>query len=225
MNRFVLAGVAVVALSGAAAAADLIVDPPAEVVTSSSYDWSGFYLGVIGGGGAGVIELAPGGGFFPPSIDNSGVLLGVTAGVNQQWDNLVLGLEADGAWTNISGSDELFGTGIIVTTTIPALATLRARAGVAVDRALLYATGGLAVGAVRLSDDYTGAADDETQMALGWTVGVGAEIAVTDDISLKAEYAYTDLGAVDFADVPFGRPATTATTTLHTVKVGANFHF
>lgn len=62
-------------------------------------------------------------------------------------------------------------------------------------------------------------------MALGWTLGAGIEVAVTDNISVKAEYAYIDLGSVDFAASPSGRSPTTAATKLHTVKVGANFHF
>lgn len=135
MNRFVLAGIAVIALSGGATAADLIVDPPAQVVTTSNYDWSGFYAGVMGGGGAGVVET-PGlwtTTFGPPSFDVSGVLLGVTAGINQQWDNFVLGLEGDAAWTNIGATDSVAPGNPVVTVAVPALATLRVRGGVAVD--------------------------------------------------------------------------------------------
>ena len=223
MNRFAAAGLAVFALTGTASAADLIVDPPVPVIASSNYDWSGFYLGVMGGYGLGVSD-APAV-WAPFTINDSGLLLGVTAGVNQQFDNLVLGLEADAAWTNIGGSVFEPGNGITFTTTIQALASLRARAGFAVDQALLFATGGLAGSVTQLGNDYSNTT--AAAASFGWTAGLGAEFAVTDSISLKAEYAYIDLGTATFdADALFvGSPATTVATVLHTVKVGANAHF
>ncbi len=57
MKRMLLAGVGLIALIGAAAGADL---PPAQqnyykapAVVPPPYTWSGFYLGINGGGGLG----------------------------------------------------------------------------------------------------------------------------------------------------------------------------
>ena len=57
MKRLFLAGVALTALAGAAAAADLPPGPApyykAPVYAPPAYNWTGFYLGVNGGGGFG----------------------------------------------------------------------------------------------------------------------------------------------------------------------------
>lgn len=57
MKRLFLAGVGLLALAGAAAAADLPPGPgpyyKAPAYLPPVYNWSGFYLGVNGGGGFG----------------------------------------------------------------------------------------------------------------------------------------------------------------------------
>src|SRR5690606_3376964 len=80
------------------------------------------------------------------------------------------------------------------------LATLRGRVGVAYDRTLLYATGGLAWGkdlgfannvlAIPPAVDRASGSSTRT----GWVAGGGLEHAVTDNLSFKAEYLYMDLG-------------------------------
>ena len=60
MKRVFLASVALMALTGAAAAADL---PPAPApyykapYAAPYYNWTGFYLGVNGGGGFGTLDV------------------------------------------------------------------------------------------------------------------------------------------------------------------------
>ena len=86
------------------------------------------------------------------------------------------------------------------------LATARARAGYLVNpTAFLYLTGGLAVGEVRSDASYTGLVDqgiptlvsvsaDSRETQVGYAVGGGAEAALTDRLSVRAEYLYVDLG-------------------------------
>src|SRR6185312_12047858 len=85
------------------------------------------------------------------------------------------------------------------------LVTLRPRLGYAFDRLLLYATGGLAIANQKFSQSIvqlntpfveTGAV---SRTSTGWTAGAGAEYALDNRWSLKAEYLYVDLGSVSFS--------------------------
>jgi outer membrane immunogenic protein len=61
---------------------------------------------------------------------------------------------------------------------------------------------------------------------VGWTAGLGAEMKVTDNISIKAEYDYVDLGT---RTAPAGTVATTEDTDISVAfsaaRFGLNFHF
>lgn len=206
-------------------AADLIIADDVGVAPASS-DWSGFYAGVFGGYAAGTAtaESALG----TTEIDGSGGLLGVTLGGNAQFDGFVLGLEGDIAWAGIEGDAACTGApGYTCGGTVDWMGSLRARAGIAVDQVLLYATAGAALAGVTATVTPVGAFTGEfSDTFIGWTAGVGAEVKVTDDISVKAEYAYVDLGT---KTAPAGTLSTLNATDLspafHTVKLGVNFAF
>src|SRR5215470_3767405 len=96
----VLLACGALALAGATNAADL---PPRYPVTRAPiyaplYNWSGFYLGVNGGGALGSSTWDSTGDF-----DLSGGLWGLTAGYNWQAGAFVFGIEGDVDWTNIKG--------------------------------------------------------------------------------------------------------------------------
>lgn len=94
--------------------------------------------------------------------------------------------------------------------------TLRGRAGFAMDRALIYATGGAVYGGGTYKELITPAHDSYAR--LGWTVGGGVEYAVTDSLSIKAEYLYANFGR-------FKVGGTHATPDFHSVRLGVNFRF
>ena len=77
--------------------------------------------------------------------------------------------------------------------------SVRGRVGIAVDRALFFATGGVAFG--QFIDHYSAFAGplsintDATHQRIGYTVGGGVEYAVTTNWSLRAEYRYSDYGS------------------------------
>jgi outer membrane immunogenic protein len=194
-------------LTGTASAADLYVPAPEEAIVTASRDWTGFYIGVH----AGYADFdAAHNGDDSDLATLNGWLGGIQAGYNFQADSLVFGVEADLSAAGIlEGSDtdhwnEEDG--------INGLATLRGRLGFAVGDLLLYGTAGLAV--VNL-DTY-----DEAQTIGGWVAGIGAEYMVTETVSLKAEYLYTNFGTVDVEGY-----GDTFDIDGSAVRVGVNFHF
>jgi outer membrane immunogenic protein len=216
--------------STAAIAADLTTPYVAPSSYSvSGFDWSGFYVGVAGGYGTSHFTATSVATGVVNSADHGGGMLGVTVGANTQFDQFVLGVEGDVLWSGMGGSGACSAApAFSCSSSVDWQGTLRARAGFAVDSVLLFATGGLAFGGVSASTN--GAAAPATGSysgtGVGFTVGGGIELAVTEQVSLKAEYAYTDLGTLR---APAGTLANTSAVDLratnHTFKIGANFHF
>jgi outer membrane immunogenic protein len=144
------------------------------------------------------------------SANVNGWLGGLQAGRNWQYNQWVFGLEADAQLTGQRGDVTIcFPTGCPTGTTLfgtasyklPWFATFRGRAGVAWDRVLFYATGGLAVGEVKASytDGLLGgtfaATGGTNTTRFGWVVGAGIEGAINNNWSIKVEYLYMDLGS------------------------------
>lgn len=234
---------ATLCMTSSAFAADLIVDEPAAVITAASYDWNGFYAGINGGFGAGngdqeiTFDAL---GYLDDdfvAVDISGGFIGGTAGFNVQQDNLVFGIEGDLAWANITGFTNPDGdpSNDGYETTIKALGTLRGRVGFASDALLIYGTAGLAAGSVDITNgdltdnEFTpgrGASGNVT--AVGYVVGAGVELGVAENLSIKAEYNYINLGSTDFvapSDEVAADEEGNVTVSAHTVKVGLNYSF
>ena len=141
------------------------------------FSWTGFYVGLNGGWGGG----SSGGDFGSPT----GGLVGGTVGYNYQVGQFVGGLEGDWDWADLNKSG-VNGLGSY-SNKVDQLMTARARAGIAVDRALLFVTAG-----------YAGAEDKvsvptvlgSTDWRSGGAFGGGIEYAFTNNISAKAEYIY-----------------------------------
>ena len=76
--------------------------------------------------------------------------------------------------------------------------TVRARAGFAFDKALVYATGGVAFGDARyrtnMTDSFGFASRAQKTAGVGYIVGGGLEYAVTPNWTFRAEYDYMDFG-------------------------------
>lgn len=196
MNKYVLAGAALVALSGAASAADLTYEAPpaaAPVVTDAAFDWTGFYAGVHGGAIFGKTS-----GDFDESA-NGGVA-GLQAGYNYQFGQFVIGAETDFAYTSINKDD----------VKVDWLGKTTLRAGYAIDNFLIYGKGGIAYGHAK--------AFDESKWSTGWTAGAGLEYAFTKNITGKLEYDYVDLSDKDFDGYRVGA-------TAHEVLAGLNYKF
>jgi outer membrane immunogenic protein len=221
-------------VSGSAMAADLSrpTAAPAPVYTKAPmmapFSWTGLYVGLNAGGhwskdddsGANIAantfwipaNVAIMSAALPVTLKDSGFAGGGQLGYNWQASSFVFGVEAD-----IMG---LMGTGnraLVVPWLIPTqqatltdsasdrwMATFRARAGVAIDHVLIYATGGGAAANWSITHTYSdnfGAGtplttDQASTTRFGWTAGGGIEWALTNNWSVRGEFLYADFGTV-----------------------------
>jgi outer membrane immunogenic protein len=210
MRKQLLTSAAALALSvGAAFASDLPTHKaPPPPPAPAAFSWTGFYVGVQAGYGWGAesddFSYVP---RVLDSFDVSGPIGGAHIGYDQQFDTLVIGVVADIDASGIEGgkSSTFNGTyneGVGVTSLSMRntwQASLRARAGVAFDRLLIYGTGGVAFA----DDKETAAVNDpnffawsgsQTNTLVGWTIGAGAEYAFDRHWSASAELRYADFG-------------------------------
>jgi outer membrane immunogenic protein len=191
------------------------------------FSWAGLYIGVNAGGAFGnKVTEEPTGLFFsefegapllPTSSNQSGFTGGGLFGYNWQFDSVVVGIEGDFNYVDFrdinftvtglpstpfgSGSaphvfnyfhsgDRFFGT-------------FRVRLGYAADRALFYATGGLAFSG---KSSNTGTATftnaegvqfanfhGPTDSGIGFAVGGGVEYAWTNNWIIRGEYLFVDI--------------------------------
>jgi len=184
MYRYVSAAALAVATLAAAPAfaADLPAYEPAPAVAAPvpSFTWSGPYLGVHAGYNWGDTNAG--------RIKPKGAVVGGFLGYNVQFDNspVVVGVETDFNW---SDADDKAG-GVKVDQRWNG--ATRARVGYAFDRFLVYGAGGVAYADTRVRAAGFG---KDSKTNVGWTVGGGAEYAVTDNVSARAEYRYTDYGS------------------------------
>jgi len=218
MRRVLFATIGLLGLAATnAVAADLPrgMPPTKAPVFVPGYSWTGFYLGVNGGGAFGRSDWSG----FANDTDLSGGMVGVTAGYNWQSGQWVFGLEGDIDWANIKGDFTSAACPTGCETKNTWLGTARGRLGWAFDRWMPYVTGGAAFGEVKATQAGVASASDTN---VGWTVGAGIEGAITGNWTAKLEYLYVDLG-----DVSCGAcvPATNADFRSHLVRAGLNFRF
>ena len=225
MRAFVLAGI-VVLISGAAGAADIPVKrvaPIAAPAPPSYLNWSGFYLGVNGGGEGGRSHFNFDGlGATPGRFRASGWQAGGTAGYNYQFGHVVLGVESDIDWSNLKGSTTCPITGLTCQTQNNWLGTVRGRAGYAFDRFLPYVTGGLAVGDINANIPGIGSASATNA---GWAAGAGLEYAVSNNWSAKMEYLHVNLGSFDCGTACNPTPPVNVRLNENVLRAGINYKF
>lgn len=242
MKRLLLAGISLGLVVSAATAADLgyrrnqNFNAPA-VAPLPTFTWTGFYLGAHAGWSGGSSRAN-----FPSSFktDYSGFIGGIQAGYNYQIDKIVLGVETDLSYLQNSLSRSFVnsaGTAIALKRDNGWLGTTRARIGYTpVDRLLVYGTGGLAYAnsdvaanvTTPLRANWSGKA---SETKFGWALGAGAEYAFTNNISIKGEYLYYNLGSTSTVLSPMNAAATGVAPGLnvdnkgHILRAGLNYKF
>ena len=164
----------------------------------------------------------------PTGIDTSGFVGGAHAGFNYQINQFVVGLEGDAEASTVKGTTSYVGGNVRIKDTFRG--SIRGRLGFAADRALIYATGGVAFQNFGKLDYSAATSASYSSSRTGWTLGGGIEYAVTNQWSVRAEYRYSDFGkwgANRLASDPFvlATPSEKTRLTDSSVRVGVSYHF
>jgi outer membrane immunogenic protein len=204
-------GLAVFAAIGSANAADLAARPytKAPAMIAAVYDWSGFYIGGNVGWGTShkCWDLrSPGTGnlFAEGCHDATGGVAGGQIGYRWQTGAWVFGVEAQGDWADLRGSNfSILTPAIIDRTKIDAFGLFTGQVGYAWNNVLWYLKGGGAV----VSDKYDGltaatgaVANVASETRVGGVVGTGIEYGFSPNWSAAIEYDHLFLGRrlIDF---------------------------
>jgi outer membrane immunogenic protein len=185
LNRFLPALAAMLA-AAPAFAADLPSTKAAPVLPPPVvYNWAGLYIGADVGG-----VWADGRYTFPASTTLSGdsVLGGGFIGYNRQYGSFVVGFEGD---VQGLGVDKRGPLGVLRIQQ-DLLASINGRAGIAFDRVLVYAIGGVAFSDTKFWNGTTSWSDSN----VGFDIGGGLEYAFLPNWTVRAEYRYYDFGKV-----------------------------
>jgi outer membrane immunogenic protein len=231
--RHVLAAAAAVLFTAPAFAADLApapMEPEAPIV--APFTWSGFYIGIWGGGrtvdtdwetteaydpdGDPIVFESD-----PEASDSSTSLRGaIYGGFNWQFaPTWVAGIEADVGFANNDGDiDRIPGlddTGdSFAETELDWDGSVRARLGFLITpTVMLYGTGGVAFqngefnvtcpADTNVCDPAAGTQSfSNDETLVGWTVGGGIEAALMGNWLVRADYRYSDFGSSDFEAIP-----------------------
>jgi outer membrane immunogenic protein len=236
MKKAVWVTAALVSLAavGAAGAADLPLKAPVPVPV---YDWTGFYIGASLGDRLSDVDwtttclqpgVAPCGTAFPNRFANqtsvplnsNGMRYGGYVGYNWQFQNWLVGAEADGAWVDsrafsagIPGAEDptVAGSPGLDTATARETwdASVRGRLGwIVTGNVLFYATAGVSWIHVEASatcgtafpvgwcavPSFLGTTQTASATRMGWTAGGGIEAMITPQWLARAEYRYADYG-------------------------------
>jgi outer membrane immunogenic protein len=181
--------------------------PPAPAALP--YSWAGFYIRSsedlsLGNSATDVNSFS--GLFSASSAGSSGVTGSIDSGeigANWQSGSAVVGVESDMQWSDLWAAPLTacgLGCSLNDRVKVPWTATLRARAGTALDRLYIYGTGGFAASGMAdsLNPETSGGAPNFMDLSAGdldWTIGGGMEFAIDQNVSAKIEYLHTSPAA------------------------------
>jgi outer membrane immunogenic protein len=196
-----VAGILMVAGAAQASAADLNhYTAPAQAPTNIvnyAFNWTGAYVGANLGSNWANIGLPTG---ITGNNGNSAALAGgLQAGYLWQTGQIVYGLEGD---VDYNGNSKSFSYTNGANTfsereKLDWSFGARGRLGYAFDRFLPFVSGGITFANLnsRLTNTGTGASDSNSRLRTGFQVGGGLEYAITNNVTARAEYIYSDYGS------------------------------
>jgi outer membrane immunogenic protein len=233
MTKNILIGAAAALLLGPTVALAADLPMKAAPVPAPIYDWTGFYIGVQGGGSLGSSDHLDRvtGVSFVNGYNIKGGFGGGTLGYNWQVGRFVLGFEGDGAWGSEYGSNTDLGPignpAFVSFTKETWLATARVRLGYAVNNLLFYGTGGYAAAGAEAgvkNASTLALLASQTSTHSGWVAGGGIEWGFAPNWSAKFELLYTQLNSVAFNTVQAEGPRNIPLADT-VARAGINFRF
>jgi outer membrane immunogenic protein len=200
MKKLSLAITILAMSAGSAFSADL----PARTYTKAPpmlvpmYDWSGFYIGINGGGGSSHTcwdDVVPAGAIPQGCHNSTGGTAGGQIGYRWRTTDWVFGIEGQGNWADFSGSNVTpvggnpFG-GATDRTRIDAFGLITGQIGYAWNNVLVYVKGGAAVVSDKFDITAAGAlvASSGNEARWGETIGAGLEVGFAPNWSVGIEY-------------------------------------
>ena len=228
MKTFLLAATMLTALSASAFAADMPSrKAPVVAPVAAAPLWTGLYVGANAGYAFGKSSQRDTEMVADGAYNIKGGMIGGAVGYNWQIQSYVYGLEADASFASIAGSSSICGVDPHVCgTKSDAFGTVRARGGYAIDKSLIYATGGLAMARIKAYDvGFSGTPGQSgTADKFGWTVGAGVEQKLDAHWSVKAEYLYAKFARATYFTLA-GYSPEKVDLSANIVRVGVNYKF
>lgn len=209
LSAAALIATATIVSAAPAVAADLI---PAPIVTPTvtAYDWTGMYVGGhLGYGWSDVSGQYDNDDVVGPSdlseFDLEGLAGGFQVGYNHQIGSWVFGIEGDTTW--FDAEDDILGIEPPnrgpddLRVDIENLTSLRGRLGWAYDRFMIFGTAGYGWSDYEFVhiNAFNGTRGEDSPEGEGAVYGGGAEWALSDFLTVRAEYLHYDVGTSDFA--------------------------
>lgn len=172
--------------------------------------WSGIYIGASAGWIGSEIDYTFPNGTKPSDISSDDLLLGGHIGIQHQFNQFVIGVEA--SFSDTVGDDDLSGgscpnAAFNCLGRVNSLFQVGPRLGwTPSEQWMLYVTGGYANGRINTSN--VGVAtgiefDSSSSRHDGWYIGGGFEFALTKNWILGLEYQHVELDARDVSPAPF----------------------
>jgi outer membrane immunogenic protein len=213
MNKISLVAMVAAGFTMPALAADFPAIPFAKAppMYVALYNWSGFYIGANGGWGGDrkCWGLAiPGATIDAGCNSASGGVAGGQIGYRWQASNWVFGLEAQGDWANLKGSNvSLLNPLVTNQSQVNALGLFTGHMGYAWNDALFYLKGGAAVAA----DKYNGLGtasgivfDRASETRWGGALGAGVEYGFAPCWSVGLQYDHLFMGRANNSFISTG---------------------
>ncbi len=246
--RIIAAAIALLSPAAASASGLTQAIVPPSPVAATSYDWSGFYVGLFGGAAENKTKSTDitgeeFGGSTPGaalSLSGKDAIWGLTSGYNFQSGAWVYGPEIELGSLSIDKTFVINGDDG-VRTKYSNFGALTGRLGYSMDRTLIYAKGGLAIARIKNGGgEYDGIGSEDSgggwgfdgneagvgsSLRQGWALGVGIEHAISQKFSVKAEYLYSDFGNKTYGTFVSGFQPFKFHDRLHMLKIGVNYRF
>lgn len=159
----------------------------ADLADECADTWAGLYIGAHAGYQTGDTDTIGAAG----DADIDGIVGGGLAGYNVQFCHFLVGIEADAGYGEVDGSD-----GVVRDFDLEPQGHIRARAGWVWDESVVpFVAAGLALGDMDVRVPGVG---KDSELHLGFSIGGGLDVRVSDNIVLRAEYIYDHYESLNY---------------------------